>query len=170
MLLKDNMRRLRNSAISSEFLNSNKVLTFKNVNVWVFILFFFFFAVDISLQNATIFVNFPFLFRLLEFFTSPTPAIQKQHDLVTTASQTSLDTFVPPNAISTGTEVTDVPTREQDRGGISRPEAVSQVDAAVTSSQASLKIVAHGVVKDPDIVLLSDATNKDSEALIVQVS
>ena len=76
--------------------------------------------------------------------------------------------FVPPNAISTGTEVTDVPRREQDRGGISRPEAVSQVDAAVTSSQASLKIVAHGVVKDPDIVLLSDATNKDSEALIVQ--
>ena len=163
------MRRLRNSAISSEFLNSNKVLTFKNV-IECLHCFSFFFAVDISLQNATIFVNFPFLFRLLEFFTSPTPAIQKQHDLVTTASQTSLDTFVPPNAISTGTEVTDVPTREQDRGGISRPEAVSQVDAAVTSSQASLKIVAHGVVKDPDIVLLSDATNKDSEALIVQVS
>ena len=163
------MRRLRNSAISSEFLNSNKVLTFKNVIKCLYC-FSFFFAVDISLQNATIFVNFPFLFRLLEFFTSPTPAIQKQHDLVTTASQTSLDTFVPPNAISTGTEVTDVPTREQDRGGISRPEAVSQVDAAVTSSQASLKIVAHGVVKDPDIVLLSDATNKDSEALIVQVS
>ena len=169
MLLKDNMRRLRNSAISSEFLNSNKVLTSKNVIECLYC-FSFFFAVDISLQNATIFVNFPFLFRLLEFFTSPTPAIQKQHDLVTTASQTSLDTFVPPNAISTGTEVTDVPTREQDRGGISRPEAVSQVDAAVTSSQASLKIVAHGVVKDPDIVLLSDATNKDSEALIVQVS
>ena len=163
------MRRLRNSAISSEFLNSNKVLTSKNVIECLYC-FSFFFAVDISLQNATIFVNFPFLFRLLEFFTSPTPAIQKQHDLVTTASQTSLDTFVPPNAISTGTEVTDVPTREQDRGGISRPEAVSQVDAAVTSSQASLKIVAHGVVKDPDIVLLSDATNKDSEALIVQVS
>lgn len=163
------MRRLRNSAISSEFLNSNKVLTFKNVIECLYC-FSFFFAVDISLQNATIFVNFPFLFRLLEFFTSPTPAIQKQHDLVTTASQTSLDTLVPPNAISTGTEVTDVPTREQDRGGISRPEAVSQVDAAVTSSQASLKIVAHGVVKDPDIVLLSDATNKDSEALIVQVS
>ena len=163
------MRRLRNSAISSEFLNSNKVLTFKNVIECLYC-FSFFFAVDISLQNATIFVNFPFLFRLLEFFTSPTPAIQKQHDLVTTASQTSLDTFVPPNAISTGTEVTDVPTREQDRGGISRPEAVSQVDAAVTSSEASLKIVAHGVVKDPDIVLLSDATNKDSEALIVQVS
>ena len=163
------MRRLRNSAISSEFLNSNKVLTFKNVIECLYC-FSFFFAVDISLQNATIFVNFPFLFRLLEFFTSPTPAIQKQHDVVTTASQTSLDTFVPPNAISTGTEVTDVPTREQDRGGISRPEAVSQVDAAVTSSQASLKIVAHGVVKDPDIVLLSDATNKDSEALIVQVS
>ena len=163
------MRRLRNSAISSEFLNSNKVLTFKNVIECLYC-FSFFFAVDISLQNATIFVNFPFLFRLLEFFTSPTPAIQKQHDLVTTASQTSLDTFLPPNAISTGTEVTDVPTREQDRGGISRPEAVSQVDAAVTSSQASLKIVAHGVVKDPDIVLLSDATNKDSEALIVQVS
>ena len=163
------MRRLRNSAISSEFLNSNKVLTFKNVIECLYC-FSFFFAVDISLQNATIFVNFPFLFRLLEFFTSPTPAIQKQHDLVTTASQTSLDTFVPPNAISTGTEVTDVPTREQDRGGISRPEAVSQVDAAVTSSQASLKIVAHGVVKDPDIVLLSDATNKDNEALIVQVS
>ena len=163
------MRRLRNSAISSEFLNSNKVLTFKNVIECLYC-FSFFFAVDISLQNATIFVNFPFLFRLLEFFTSPTPAIQKQHDLVTTASQTSLDTFVPPNAISTGTEVTDVPTREEDRGGISRPEAVSQVDAAVTSSQASLKIVAHGVVKDPDIVLLSDATNKDSEALIVQVS
>ena len=163
------MHRLRNSAISSEFLNSNKVLTFKNVIKCLYC-FSFFFAVDISLQNATIFVNFPFLFRLLEFFTSPTPAIQKQHDLVTTASQTSLDTFVPPNAISTGTEVTDVPTREQDRGGISRPEAVSQVDAAVTSSQASLKIVAHGVVKDPDIVLLSDATNKDSEALIVQVS
>ena len=163
------MRRLRNSAISSEFLNSNKVLTFKNVIECLYC-FSFFFAVDISLQNATIFVNFPFLFHLLEFFTSPTPAIQKQHDLVTTASQTSLDTFVPPNAISTGTEVTDVPTREQDRGGISRPEAVSQVDAAVTSSQASLKIVAHGVVKDPDIVLLSDATNKDSEALIVQVS
>ena len=169
MLLKNNMRRLRNSAISSEFLNSNKVLTFKNVIECLYC-FSFFFAVDISLQNATIFVNFPFLFRLLEFFTSPTPAIQKQHDLVTTASQTSLDTFVPPNVISTGTEVTDVPTREQDRGGISRPEAVSQVDAAVTSSQASLKIVAHGVVKDPDIVLLSDATNKDSEALIVQVS
>ena len=163
------MRRLRNSAISSEFLNSNKVLTFKNVIECLYC-FSFFFAVDISLQNATIFVNFPFLFRLLEFFTSPTPAIQKQHDLVTTASQTSLDNFVPPNAISTGTEVTDVPRREQDRGGISRPEAVSQVDAAVTSSQASLKIVAHGVVKDPDIVLLSDATNKDSEALIVQVS
>ena len=163
------MLRLRNSAISSEFLNSNKVLTFKNVIECLYC-FSFFFAVDISLQNATIFVNFPFLFRLLEFFTSPTPAIQKQHDLVTTASQTSLDTFVPPNAISTGTEVTDVPTREEDRGGISRPEAVSQVDAAVTSSQASLKIVAHGVVKDPDIVLLSDATNKDSEALIVQVS
>ena len=163
------MHRLRNSAISSEFLNSNKVLTFKNDIVCLYCVSFFF-AVDISLQNATIFVNFPFLFRLLEFFTSPTPAIQKQHDLVTTASQTSLDTFVPPNAISTGTEVTDVPTREQDRGGISRPEAVSQVDAAVTSSQASLKIVAHGVVKDPDIVLLSDATNKDSEALIVQVS
>ena len=163
------MRRLRNSAISSEFLNSNKVLTSKNVIECLYC-FSFFFAVDISLQNATIFVNFPFLFRLLEFFTSPTPAIQKQHDLVTTASQTSLDNFVPPNAMSTGTEVTDVPRREQERGGIRRPEAVSQVDAAVTSSQASLKIVAHGVVKDPDIVLLSDATNKDSEALIVQVS
>ena len=122
MLLKDNMRRLRNSAISSEFLNSNKVLTSKNVIECLYC-FSFFFAVDISLQNATIFVNFPFLFRLLEFFTSPTPAIQKQHDLVTTASQTSLDNFVPPNAISTGTEVTDVPRREQDRGGISRPEA-----------------------------------------------
>ena len=163
------MRRLRNSAISSEFLNSNKVLTFKNVIECLYC-FSFFFAVDISLQNATIFVNFPFLFRLLEFFTSPTPAIQKQHDLVTTASQTSLDNFVPPNAMSTGTEVTYVPRREQERGGIRRPEAVSQVDAAVASSQASLKIVAHGVVKDPDIVLLSDATNKDSEALIVQVS
>ena len=163
------MHRLRNSAISSDFLNSNKVLTFKNVIECLYC-FSFFFAVDISLQNATIFVNFPFLFRLLEFFTSPTPAIQKQHDLVTTASQTSLDNFVPPNAMSTGTEVTDVPTREQDRGGISRSGAVSQVDAAVTSSQANLKIVAHGVVKDPDIVLLSDATNKDSEALIVQVS
>ena len=163
------MHRLLNSVISCEFVNSNKVLTFKNVIECLYGFSFFFFAVDISLQNATIFVNFPFLFRLLEFFTSPTPAIQKQH-LVTTASQTSLDTFVPPNAISTGTEVTDVPTREQERGGIRRPEAVSQVDAAVTSSQASLKIVAHGVVKDPDIVLLSDATNKDSEALIVQVS
>lgn len=164
------MHRLLNSAIRCEFLNSsNKVLTFKNVIEFLYC-FSFFFAVDISLQNAAIFVNFPFLFRLLEFLTSPTPAIQKQHDLVTTASQTSLDNFVPPNAMSTGMEVTDVPTREQDRGGISRPEAVSQVDAAVTSSQASLKIVAHGVVKDPDIVLLSDATNKDSEALIVQVS
>ena len=164
------MPRLLNSAIRCEFFNSsNKALTFKNVIECLYC-FSFFFAVDISLQNATIFVNFPFLFRLLEFFTSPTPAIQKQHDLVTTASQTSLDNFVPLNAINTGTEVRDAPTREQERGGISRPEAVSQVDAAVTSSQANLKIVAHGVVKDPDIVLLSDATNKDSEALIVQVS
>lgn len=54
---------------------------------------------------------------------------------------------------------------------ITATAALSQVDAAPLPSQGSqMKISVHGVVKEPDIVLLSDATKKDSEALIVQVS
>ena len=124
------------------------------------------FAVDISLQNATIFVNFPFLLPLLEFFTTPPPDLSKQRQRTTTASQTSLDA-APVSILDP--EGRDVP-RHQSRS-ITAPEHVSQVDAATVSGQATeMKIFVHGVVKEPDIVLLSDATRADSEALIVQVS
>jgi len=124
------------------------------------------FAVDISLQNATIFVNFPFLLPLLEFFTTPPPDLSKQRQRTTTASQTSL--HAAPISIL-DTEGRDVP-RHPSRG-ITASKPVSQVDAAVVSGQViQMKIFVHGVVKEPDIVLLSDATRADSEALIVQVS
>ena len=63
-------------------------------------------------------------------------------------------------------------TRPQSEGRvIAAPEPLSQVDAASGLGQSTqMKISVHGVVKEPDIVLLSDATRGDSEALIVQVS
>lgn len=113
-------------------------------------------AVDISLQNATIFVNLPFLLPLLEYFTAPPPDNQLQR--VTTASQTFLD----------AAPVSGDVTRFQLRGGVdSEPEPFSQVDGGLSYQ---MKISVHGLVKEPDIVLLSDATREDSEALIVQVS
>ena len=124
------------------------------------------FAVDISLQNATIFVNFPFLLPLLEFFTTTPPELSKQRQRTTTASQTSLDAAPVSILDPEGRDVPRHPSR-----GITAPERVSQVDAAAVSGQVTqMKIFVHGVVKEPDIVLLSDATRGDSEALIVQVS
>ncbi|KAL9969256.1 hypothetical protein ACROYT_G021452 [Oculina patagonica] len=125
--------------------------------------------VDISLQNATIFVNFPFLLPLLEFFTTQTSDLhnQQQHH-VTTASQTSLDTApvrVSDPAIGDG----DGTLHRLESKVIAATRTFSQVDAAPLPAQGSqMKISVHGVVKEPDIVLLSDATRSDSEALIVQ--
>ena len=48
-------------------------------------------------------------------------------------------------------------------------EFISEVDAATESLSSDVKITVHCVVKEPDIVFLSDASRKDSEALIVQV-
>ena len=125
---------------------------------------------DISLQNATIFVNFPFLLPLLEFFTAPPRDLNKQRRRVAAASQTSLDA---PCVDGVGSEIEgrDAPRHPPVGRVTSAAEPVSQVDAAALSGQTpQMKIFVHGVVKDPDIVLLSDATRGDSEALIVQVS
>ena len=129
------------------------------------------FSVDISLQNATIFVNFPFILPLLEFFTNPSSDLYepRQHQ-ATIASQTSFDA-PPGRVLFTTTGDGDVPLHRLESEVVNTTGALSQVDAAPLPSQGSqMKISVHGVVKEPDIVLLSDATRKDSEALIVQVS
>ena len=132
----------------------------------------FLFAVHISLQNATIFVNFPFLLPLLEFFTTPPSDLyHPRQPQVTTASQTFLD--APPAAgdPEAAREERDVPIHKTESRDVTAAETFSQVDAAASPTQATqMKIFVHGVVKDPDIVLLSDATNRESEALIVQVT
>ncbi len=129
------------------------------------------FAVDISLQNATIFVNFPFLLPLLEFFTAqPSDLHNQQQHHVTTASQTSLDT-APVRVSDPAIGDEDGTLHRLESKIIAATRTFSQVDAAPLPAQGSqMKISVHGVVKEPDIVLLSDATRRDSEALIVQVS
>lgn len=132
-------------------------------------IFLVFLSVDISLQNATIFVNFPFILPLLEFFTSPSSDLydQRQRRQFTIASQTSFDA-TRGRALSPATG--DVPFHRSESEVITATEALSQVDAAPSASQGSpMKISVHGVVKESDIVLLSDASRRDSEALIVQV-
>ena len=125
---------------------------------------------DISLQNATIFVNFPFILPLLEFFTSPSSDLNEQRQRqFTIASQTSFDA-PSGRAFSPATGNGDVPFHRLESEVITASEALSHVDAAPLASQGSqMKISVHGVVKESDIVLLSDASRKDSEALIVQV-
>ena len=133
-------------------------------------IFFFIFSVDISLQNATIFANFPFILPLLEFFTSPSSnSYQRRQGQFTIASQTSFDAS-PGRVFGSATGNGDVPFHRLESEVITATEALSQVDAAPLASQGSqMKISVHGVVKESDIVLLSDASRKDSEALIVQV-
>lgn len=134
-------------------------------------IFLVFLSVDISLQNATIFVNFPFILPLLEFFTSPSSDLydQRQRRQFTIASQTSFDA-TRGRVLSPATGNGDVPFHRRESEVITATEALSQVDAAPLASQGSpMKISVHGVVKESDIVLLSDASRKDSEALIVQV-
>ena len=135
------------------------------------ILHFVVLAVDISLQNATIFVNFPFLLPLLEFFTAPPSDVHHQQQRqVTTATQTSLGAAhirVPDSA----GEDSEWPLQRLESTVSAVARTFSQVDAAPLPPQGSqIKISVHGVVREPDIVLLSDATRRDSEALIVQVS
>lgn len=129
------------------------------------------FAVDISLQNATIFVNFPFLLPLLEFFTTPSSDLYHQRQRqATIASQTSFDA-PPVRVLGPATGDGDGPLHKLESEVITTTGTSSQVDAAPLPSQGSqMKVSVHGVVKEPDIVLLSDATIIDSEALIVQVS
>ena len=105
---------------------------------------------------------------LLEFFTAPPPDLNKQSQKISTASQTFLDAA--PVSVSE-IEGRDVPRPQPEGRVIDAPETLSQVDAAPGFGQSTqMKISVHGVVKEPDIVLLSDATRGDSEALIVQVS
>ena len=120
------------------------------------------------MKNATIFVNFPFLLPLLEFFTAPPPDLNKQSQQITTASQTFLNAAPVSVSEVEGRDVTSPPPEGR---AIGAPEPLSQVDAASGLGQSTqMKISVHGVVKEPDIVFLSDATRGDSEALIVQVS
>ena len=128
-------------------------------------------AVDISLQNATIFVNFPFLLPLLEFFTAPPSEVHHQQQRqVTTASQTSFGT-APVRVPDSAGEDSDWPLQRLESTVSAVARTFSQVDASPSPPHGSqMKISVHGVVKEPDIVLLSDATRRDSEALIVQVS
>ena len=122
------------------------------------------------MQNATIFVNFPFILPLLEFFTDPSSDLyERRQRQATIASQTSFDA-PPGRVLSPATGNGDVPLDRLESEVITPIGNRSQVDAAPLPSQGSqTKISVHGVVKEPDIVLLSDATRKDSEALIVQV-
>lgn len=128
------------------------------------------FSVDISLQNATIFVNFPFLLPLLEFFATPSSDLyERRQGQATIASQTSFDA-TPGRVPGPATAYGDVSLHRLESEVISVAGVLSQVDAAPLPSQGSqMKISVHGVVKESDIVLLSDSTRKDSEALIVQV-
>ena len=96
--------------------------------------------------------------------------MNKEHQQETAASQTSLDA-VPVCAVGTKGEDMDIARPWPEERGTRAQEPLSQVDAATVSSQvAQMKIFVHGVVKEPDIILLSDATRGDSEAFIVQVS
>ena len=128
------------------------------------------FSVQVSLQNATIFVNFPFLFLLLEFITIPPSDVNHPREpQVSVVSQTSLDASGVRDP-ETPREGRDAQIHRTESGDVTSTDAPSQVDAAASPTQETqLKIVVHGVVEDPNIVLLSDATNKESEALIVQV-
>ena len=127
------------------------------------------FTVDVTLQNATIFLNVPFLLPLLEFFTAPPSAVHHQQQVTTTASQTSLDAL-PVQVLDPAREGRDVPVYKP-ASNVTATETFSQVDAAALSSEGTqMKIFVHGLVKEPDIVLLCDATKRDSEALILQVS
>jgi len=90
---------------------------------------------------------------------------ERRQRQATIASQTSFDATPGP-----ATAYGDVPLHRLESEVTSAAGALSQVDAAPSPSQGSqMKISVHGVVKESDIVLLSDATRKDSEALIVQV-
>lgn len=136
----------------------------------MFKVFLVYFLVDISLQNATIFVNFPFILPLLEFFTYPSSNLYEQRQgQFTIASQTSFGAS-PGRILGPTTGNGYVPFHRPESEVITATKALSQVDAAPLASQGShMKISLHGVVKESDIVLLSDASRKDSEALIVQV-
>ena len=135
-----------------------------------FLFLFSSFAVQVSLQNATIFVNFSFLFLLLEFITIPPSDVNHPREpQVSVVSQTSLDASGVRDP-ETPREGRDAQIHRTESGDVTSTDAPSQVDAAASPTQETqLKIVVHGVVEDPNIVLLSDATNKESEALIVQV-
>ena len=133
---------------------------------------------DFTLQNATIFLSFPFIWPLLEFFTAP-PAKKNQLNLqITSASQTSLDGAIVSEETdskkrdSEGKDSRDIPNPFSGRGSFQvSQEATNQEEAASPQAEkAPFHIFVHGVVKQPNIILLSDATRKDSEALIVQVS
>lgn len=129
------------------------------------------FSVQVSLQNATIFVNFPFLFLLLEFITIPPSDVNHPREpQVSVVSQTSLDASGVRDP-ETPREGRDAQIHRTESGDATSTYAPNQVDAVASPTQETqLKIVVHGVVEDPNIVLLSDATNKESEALIVQVT
>ncbi|XP_068698299.1 intermembrane lipid transfer protein VPS13C-like isoform X1 [Montipora foliosa] len=119
--------------------------------------------VDILLQNATIFVNFPFLLPLLEFFAAPPQDSSKIVPRTATASQTNRET-----ALGSVSEIEGPYVPQAGDGVDYAPEFISEVDAATESLSSDMKITVHCVVKEPDIVFLSDASRKDSEALIVQ--
>lgn len=114
-------------------------------------------------------MNFPFILPLLEFFTAPSSDLYEREQRQTTiASQTSFVTS-PGRVLDPGNG--DVPLHWLESEVITATGALNQVDAATLRSQGTqMKISVHGVVKEPDIILMSDATKKDSEALIVQVS
>ena len=120
------------------------------------------FTVDITLQNAAIFVNFPFLFSLLEFFVSPPQGASENVQRIATASQTDRPVSV---SEVEGPYLPHTEERLQDA-----VDYISEVDAAMLEAPSGLKIKARCLVKEPEIFFLSDATKKDSEALIVQVS
>ena len=123
------------------------------------------FPVDITLQNAAIFVNFPFLFSLLDFFVSPPQGASENVQRIATASQTDR-----PAAFVSVSEVEGPYLPHTEERLLDAVDFISEVDAGMLEAPSGLKIKAHCVVKEPEIFFLSDATKKDSEALIVQVS
>lgn len=126
---------------------------------------FVLFTVDITLQNAAIFVNFPFLFPLLDFFVTPPEDASENVRRIATTSQTDRSGAYASVFEVEGPYLPDTEERLQDA-----VDLISEVDAATLAGPSGLEITVHCVVKEPDIFLLSDATKKDSEALIVQVS
>ncbi|XP_048577905.1 intermembrane lipid transfer protein VPS13A-like isoform X2 [Nematostella vectensis] len=123
--------------------------------------------VVLQLQSASIFVNFPFIWPLLEFFTPVLQDEEKVDDdqFVSAAeSQASLD--APP----TSYDVTSPVDLSRETSNFTTASSFRKRAPAVKvpTTAPPFNLTVKGTVKQPDIVLLANPLDKNSEAIIVQ--